>query len=254
MSPLVAFHCPGKPWDWKNIDDCRKCQAPCFGSLDWVEVIWAESFADGDHYHNDPMVVSVTTALGCLRKAYLQRTVDHAEEPKKLLARVTGTHMHRLAEKHSPDGAEVEFSMVLSRGYTLKGTADKSLPGIVKDWKTCDRVTKGIGGALRIKEDGSKVHINCEQLSVYADLKEQVMGEEDVEVLEIVQVARKDVAVREAYRVPNALEFVVNRAELLIDALEKGENFLPKEGADIKFYRSSMCSFCAVRAQCEQGD
>ena len=248
---LMAFHCPGDKWAWKKIADCRKCEHPCFGSLEWVEVVWAETFEKEDHYHDDPMVVSVTETLGCLRKAWYQRTMDYAEAPEKLLARVTGSHMHWLAEMHNIKGSEVAYDHELSRGYRLKGTADVSLPGIVKDYKTVDRPTKSLGGGVRIKEDGTKVHINCEQLSVYADLKE-LQGEDEVETLEIIQVGRKAIATHDAYRVPGALATCIERAELLIDAVAKpDDDFLPKEGMDIKFFRAKMCDFCPFAGVCQ---
>ena len=253
MSPLKALHCPDEPWHWTTPTECAACEHPCFGSHEWVNVIWGETFTDEDHYHNDPMTISVTETLGCLRMAYYKRTQDYAESPERMLARVMGTHNHRLPEKHNPEGSEITFAHPLSDGFSLKGTADVSLPGIIRDYKGVDRPTKTLGGGVREDEDGQKLHVNALQLSVYADLKE-LAGEEEVHTLEIVQVARKAIKAHESYRVPQALGWAISRAEALISVLN-GDLLLSSlkfEGIRIKYYRVNQCSFCPFKVQCKQ--
>ena len=250
--PLKGFTCEQTPWSLATIKDCEKCSKPCM-PIEVLRALWIENFETPHEYHSDPKVVSLTTSIGCLRKAYYDRTQDYGEVPQKLMARATGTVLHRWLEEKSPEGAEVVYDYLLSRGYMFKATADVSTPGVVKDYKTVDRPTKTLGGAVFHHEDGTKVHQHCYQLSAIADMMELVLGD-DVGELSIIQVSRKDAVTHDAYRVPGALNYCVERAELLIDALEAGSvKALPRDGESIRFYRSTMCGFCPFAGECLGG-
>ncbi len=251
--PLVGFKCEQAPWAFATIEACEKCTKRCLPSIEVLRALWAENFEDDHPYHSDPKVVSLTTALGCLRKAFYDRTIDYGEAPEKLMARTTGTVLHRWLEEKSPQGAEVVHEMDLSRGYKLMATADVEHPGIVRDFKTVDRPTKTLGGAV-FEDDGEKVHNYARQLSFFADLRES-RGEDPITELSVIQVSRKAVASHEAYRVPNTMDYVVRRAEGLVDALElKCVDALPLDGENMKFYRSNLCGFCAFKEECGNDD
>ena len=250
--PLVGFTCSDSPWTRATIADCEKCKNRCIDSIEVLRALWHENFEIDHPYHSDPKVVSLTTAIGCLRKAYYERTQDYTEEPQKLMARTTGTVIHRWLEHCSPEGAEVVFEHPLSGGYKFMATADVSLPGIVRDFKTCDRPTKTLGGGVMEMDDGQKIHINAMQLSALADLKE-ANGEDPVEELSIIQVSRRAIAKHDAYRVSGALQDALERAEVLLSALNGASPFALKlDGTRIKFYRMTMCSFCPFQEVCEQ--
>jgi len=251
--PLVGFKCAEMPWQAATIADCEKCKNRCLDSIEVLRSLWQENFEIDHPYHSDPNVVSLTTAIGCLRKAYYDRTQDYTEAPEKLMARTTGTVIHRWLEHCSPEGAEVVFEHPLSNGCKFMATADVSLPGIVRDFKTMDRPTKTLGGGVKEMDDGQKIHLNALQLSAIADLKE-LQGEEPVEELSIVQVSRKAVKEHESYRVPGALGLALERAEMLLKATsgEAPPSSLQPEGTRIKFYRMNVCDFCSFKEQCNK--
>lgn len=235
--PLVGFNCPGNPFARKKIEDCEKCEDRCL-PIEIVRWIWDTEMVQGkDHYHNDPMVLSVTETMrgSCLRKAYFNRTVDYTESPQDLMARSSGTGVHKRLEMANDDGcSEVGLSHDLGAGYTLKGTADRLTPEYVGDYKTVD--------AVRKTYDQS----NAEQLSIYRDMA----GGEERKLI-IWQVARKKVAVHEVHYVQGALDACIERCHELIGGLKADSpELLPAEGKNIKFFKMTACDFCPHVDEC----
>ena len=67
--PCVSFHCPGKPFRWVTIDNCTLCEERCM-PIELLRWIWKTSFEDTKgHYHEDPKVISATSALSCPRRS-----------------------------------------------------------------------------------------------------------------------------------------------------------------------------------------
>ena len=235
--PLVGFQCPDNQFAVKQIADCEKCENRCL-PIEIVRWIWdTEMVRDKDHYHNDPKVLSVTETMrgSCLRKAYFNRTVDYTETPQSLMARSSGTGVHKRLEQANDDGySEVALSYDLGGGYTLKGTADRLTADYIGDYKTVD--------AVRKTYDLS----NAEQLSIYRDMAGGVDRE-----LVIWQVARKKVATHVVHYVEDAFGECLDRCGLLIDTLASGQpEMLPTEGKNIKFFKMTACDFCSHVDEC----
>jgi len=234
--PLTGFHCPGEPWSVATQDDCDKCQDPCM-PIELTRLVRAHGLDPVDHYHANPMVISVTETLGCLRKAYYNKTVDYTEELKKLLPRVTGTIIHKAIEDAQVDDcSEVQLGRQLSNGYSLMGSVDR-LSDTIKDWKTVDRPRKTVSER------------DIRQLNTY-----RLMSKRKGEVpMEVIQLSRKDFAIHEIPEMDNALDDAVERAEMLIEALvAKDVDLLPKEGPTIKINpRCTECWGCPHVALCK---
>ncbi len=244
--PLVSFHCPDQPLNWKDINDCRGCLKRCL-PLPLLKALWQdEVIGDKNHYHNDPKSISVTTTQGCLLKSFLEKTEDYAEDPKRLVARWSGTKLHKAIEDHNPysdDGeAEVRVQRDLSRGYKLDGSVDwVDGDGNVCDWKTVQSQRKTYDEK------------HAEQLQIYQEMVDADGGHMMVSGNNYVwQLDRKGVAVHKTHAVPDAMTRCVVRAESLIEALEsKDGSLLPREGKSVKFFRSTLCDFCQFVDECE---
>jgi len=244
---LTNFHCPDSPLAWKDIDDCRDCSNRCL-PLPLLKALWQdEVVGDPEHYHNNPKSISVTTTQGCLLKAYLERTNDYAEQPGKLVARWSGTKLHKAIEDANQDGidgeAEVRVQRDLSRGYVLDGCVDwVNCNGDVCDWKT-------VQSQRRTYDEK-----HAEQLQIYHDMIDMDRG---VNLLAgdnyVWQLDRKGVAVHKTHTMPEAMDRCIVRAESLVEALESNDgSILPREGLGVKFFRMTLCDFCNFKDECTE--
>jgi hypothetical protein len=224
--PLIGFNCPGEPWSQVTIKDCEACDHKCL-PIEILRLIWKWGMPEDGHYHSNPMVISVTEAIGCLRKAFYNKTLDYTEEAEALLPRVRGSIFHKAIEDCQPDDmSEVGLGCDLTNGYTLMGSVDR-LSDRIKDWKTCARPKK-------------TYHDNeAMQLNVY----EQMSRSQGGMVKEIVQVGLEKgtdgnrVAVHQVHEIEDALDKIKGRANKLVAALVAGDvEMLDKEGLGIKFY------------------
>ena len=241
--PLKALRHPDNPWVWcgTSLSACEACDHQC-EPLEQLRFVWAYGVNgdDPDHYHNDPKSISVTETLNCPRKSVLMRLMDYAESPSALAARAHGTAIHKAYEACQKDGhSEVTLSLPLSRGYTLRGTADRLLDdGCVKDFKNMDSFRK----TLDVQHE--------DQLSIYGDMGVSVTAR-----LVLSQVTRKGVQEMDATYNPEALPTCIARAEQMIDALESGDaSILPPRGREIKHFRARHCDYCPyeIRQRCEE--
>jgi len=241
--PCIGFHCPGKPWLWKDIAGCEACEDRCL-SIETLRMIWQVEFIDGaDHYHNDPKAISVTETMGCLRRAYYDRNEDYAEAPPALLARVDGTNVHSAYERANNDGmSEVELSLDLGDGYSLRGTADRITDDYVADYKTMSGVRKTYDEK------------NAVQLSIY----DEMAGGGPRQLL-VIQRSHGKEKIHEVHRVDGALSRATVRAQALIDVLEGSRLIgrfaadIPPEGQDMKvgFRGNVACDYCPHRDTCD---
>jgi hypothetical protein len=229
--PCTSFHCPDNEFLARNIDDCEACDHKCL-SIETLRLIWKTEFIDGaDHYHNDPKVVSVTETMGCLRRAYYDRSEDYTEAPASMLARVDGTNVHSAYERANNDGnSEVALSMDLGAGYSLKGTADRLTNEYVADYKTMQGVRKTYD------------ENNAIQLSIY----DEMAGGPERELI-VIQRSHGKEQRHYVHRVEGALDKAVARAHELINAIDEGDvSMLSPEGRDrnVGFTGKPMCNWC----------
>ena len=241
--PRIGFHCPGKPWLWKEIAGCEACDDRCM-CIETIRMIWQVEFVDNaDHYHNDDKSISVTETMGCLRRAYFERKEDYAETPQSMLARVDGTNVHSAYERANSDGrSEVPLSVELGDGYFLRGTADRLAGDYVADYKTMQGVRKTYDES------------NAVQLSTY----DEMAGGGPRRLL-VIQRSHGKEQVHEVHRVDGALERAIVRAKALIDVLEVSRLVggfaadIPPEGREMKvgFRGNVLCEYCPHRDACD---
>jgi len=239
VSPLKALHCPGNEFKWVDIAGCEACEDRCL-PIEIVRWIWKAQFVDDqDHYHADPSVLSVTETMrgSCLRKAWYERKRDYAETPQALMARTSGTAIHKSLEQANTDGcSEValkSYISVYADGWVLRGTADRLTDEYVGDYKCVDAVRKTYDER------------HAEQLNIYNQMAGG--GRE----MRLWQVARKKVATHVVHEIEDALDVCLDRCRELIAALEADDvTMLPPEGKFINFFRAKMCDFCAHKAEC----
>lgn len=224
-------------WCGTSLSACEACEDRC-KPIEQVRLAWRYGVTDPDHYHADPKVISVTETLLCLRKPVLERMVDYAESVEALAPRSTGTAMHVAYQDANDDGAsEVGLAESLSRGYLLRGTADRLTGEYVMDYKSMDSFRKTV----------DRQHE--EQLSIYA----QMAG--GGRKLLLAQMTRKGLNIMEVEEIDGALDNCIQRAEQIIDALEAGDpSLVPPAGREIKFNRNRQCDYCPyeVRQECER--
>jgi hypothetical protein len=279
--PCIGFHCPGKPWLWKDISGCEACEDRCL-SIETLRMIWQVEFIDGaDHYHNDPKAISVTETMGCLRRAYYDRNEDYAEAPPALLARVDGTNVHSAYERANNDGmSEVELSLDLGGGYSLRGTADRITDDYVADYKTMSGVRKTYDEKnavqLTIYDEMAKGRfVTCDacdgeggsgahplELCSKCGGDGQFYIDEPGRKLLVIQRSHGKEKIHEVHRVEGALSRATVRAKALIDVLEvshligKFAADIPPEGRDMKvgFRGNVACDYCPHRDTCDAAE
>jgi hypothetical protein len=236
--PLTSFHCPGMTFLKMRLSDCERCPDQCL-PIEVVRVVWDANLSNPGHYHNDQKCISVTDTLSCLRKVYYAATTDYSEEPASMLARTTGTIIHSELEGAQDDGEnELELRCDIDGVYELRGTVDRVIGDTIIDYKTVDRVRKTYD------------ENNAKQLNIYA----QMLGRPGMKKL-IYQIARKGVSVHEVHDIPDALDVALDRAGALISAYEgAGVDSLPKEGKDMKFFKSCACDYCPFADECQPVD
>jgi hypothetical protein len=92
---------------------------------------------DTDQEHD---LISASQLAGCLRQAYLRRTVDYYEEPGRRIPLLMGNFVHHILEKGAPEDAltEVPLQWTTPHGITVTGHADFVWPQLrlLTDWKT----------------------------------------------------------------------------------------------------------------------
>lgn len=240
--PLTSFHCPDNPFRLADMAACEACEDRCT-PIEVVRLVWRVMFEDDrDHYHHDPKVISVTEAMSgaCLRRAWYNRHRDYAETPQRLLSRTQGTLLHRELEKANNDTfSEVVVSCTLTRGYTLAGTSDRLSSNWVWDFKKSKTARK------------TADYRQMRQVNIYGQMQARAGGALPQE-MGIIFIAHDAVNVVEAEEMPEALDDCLERCEVLIDRLEDGRvELLPREGLEIKNFRTPICTNCPHLDECE---
>lgn len=110
--------------------------------------------------------LSPTTIQRCAREVFLRNAADYAVDPKKAWVRARGTLQHSALEKYPEGLTEVRLQRTIVLNgvtYVIRGTADNIIPrqGMIRDWKTVERLTKTKYFGSLPKED------HVEQISLY---------------------------------------------------------------------------------------
>jgi hypothetical protein len=121
--------------------------------------------------------VHVTSALGCPRRAAIERTASVYAEPLGYNAVLGGTAWHALMQRFSshPEHCEVEVKGVVA-GTVIVGTVDRlHPPDSISDWKTTSEFAEKWLMKPKAEGGGAKAE-HIAQLSLYAELVEQSLG------------------------------------------------------------------------------
>lgn len=251
-----AFQCPTDVDSWATIDDCEECPNQCM-PIPVLRAMWSTFLGKEamSHYHNDAKAISVTQCLGCIRRAVLDTQVDYTSPPESMISMFVGTAVHAQIEKssclglsmkqgHSTDGVEVEASIDLGDGYTLRGTADyiDKKAKQIWDWK--------FTGFLP-KEPRQNVE---EQISIYAEMFSRYnLNEAGVFYMSPFDYKPFPIELQSG-----ALEDCISRA-LEIKAVLESESkeaygSLELEGEDILYGKKTACDYCpqAIRIACQK--
>lgn len=234
---LKAFKCPHDEDSWATLQTCEQCPVKC-APIQLMRAVWEDEVED-DGYHADPMAISVTQTLGCIRKGYLTAAHDYPETLERLLAMWIGSTIHaRLEAAGGPDDqVEETFSIDLGDGYTFKGSVDVIDTRAVLDWKSTGHVP-------------TKPHAdNIKQLHIYrsmagADVPPEVcyIGFKGVSTF-LLDIPADDSELKRALTRARKIKAVLmGKADPVS---------LTKEGVDKAFGRKTECDYCPVVNLCE---
>jgi hypothetical protein len=250
-----AFQCPTDVDSWATINDCEECENQCM-PIPVLRSLWGTFLGREaqNHYHADRKALSVTQCLGCLRQAVYEKLIDYTMPPQRMIPIFVGTAVHAQIEKysypgvsmqrgHSTDGAEVEASINIGDGYTLRGTADyiDKKNKQIWDWKFTSFLPK---------EPRQGVE---EQLSIYAEM----FAHYNLDEANVFYISGFDYKPFPLELQEGALEKCTARAlrikaVLELDSME-AIGLLEPEGKDISYGKKTACDYCpqAIRLACQ---
>jgi hypothetical protein len=96
--PIVAFACPSDKKKYGEIHEPEYCVVACDEQC-YSPFLMTAIYGVNQRNHHKGRYVSATALSGCKRRLHLERTVDYAEEYKKLYAAFRGTITHTVIEE-----------------------------------------------------------------------------------------------------------------------------------------------------------
>jgi hypothetical protein len=119
LSPCIGFECQGK---YQTFNECLNSEKHLEGNCELPYPLLAVIAKQVSKEHHN---LSVTTCLYCLRKAYIQNTMDYYIDPMSMLQATYGSALHLAVEECEFN--EWQKEVVVSKeidGLVIQGTID----------------------------------------------------------------------------------------------------------------------------------